>query len=188
MKIILWIISIIIGSIIYINLEHGFVGLVISVLSIVLIQTLMKKVFFRKLYTNSVAGMMKANNLFADKVFASTAKEFVDSFFEMYSEIKDTKKFKSDTDLHLNVLYENPDEIKEATFRDNLEKCCSTIEGTCYFGVLYLRSDTKSLSKFRARQLIEYIDNELYKRDIPRQPISQKEEILKTLGLDTVEI
>jgi len=39
MKIILWIVSIIIGSIIYINLEHGFFGLVISVLSVVFVES-----------------------------------------------------------------------------------------------------------------------------------------------------
>lgn len=188
MKFLFWIIGLAVGVYVYDKIELGFIGLFIGVAISFIVQLTLNKIFMRKSGMDVAVDMMKNTNKLADKIFRETAEAYVTEFFKTYEDLKSNNEYKSSTDLHLHVRYEDPDTIEEGEGKINIQKVCSTIEGACYFGLLYLQEHIKELSAYRARQFIEYIDREIYKRDVVKQSSEDKSKILEILKLDSVKL
>lgn len=181
-------IGLLIGGLIYYKIELGFIGLIIGVIVSFFVQYLLNKLFIRKTGLDMAITMLKGANEHADNIFRKTAEEYVDGFFTIYKELKGQKNYQSPSELHMQVLYENPDSLEEGEDKEIVRKCCSTIEGACYWGLLYLEEYIKELSAYRARQFIEYIDYALYRKEIKRQSQEDKNEILKVLKLASIKL
>ena len=127
-------------------------------------------------------------NLIVQKTMSNEARRIAIWARESYNSIKTENPNLNDTDLHFRMFMDyhgftidNFNNFKD-DHKEYIKNCCQTIEGLCY----KLAMDSESFKGFMVLRLVQFtkhIDHYLYSIGFKKQTKSQKESILKTLGI-----
>ena len=128
-----------------------------------------------------LAKRMYDTDQYANNIMYKEAEKIVSGVIEIKSKLAKENPSLNLLDLHRLVLFEEPQNIA-VEIKGRIDACCSTFEGVCYF--MAIQTHGKSLSRFRARQFLEHIDNVIRSRNLYLQSVLQKENILKALDLN----
>lgn len=127
-------------------------------------------------------------NLIVQKTMSNEARRIAIWARENYNSIKTENPNLNDTDLHFRMFMDyhgftidNFNNFKD-DHKEYIKNCCQTIEGLCY----KLAMDSENFKGFMVLRLVQFtkhIDHYLYSIGFKKQTKSQKESILKTLGI-----